>query len=71
MWKWFKGIVGSIALVLSGTIISLLAASFFLIGGAAVGCIVLICGIALCVVIATLPTSKVIEWAKAAKKELA
>lgn len=68
VWKFFKSIISSLALFVSGTILTVLFAIGVLIGGIALAVIALISGLSLVILGATLPTSKLNDWVEEAKR---
>ena len=61
MLKAIKGVISSLAIVLSGSVLSLLAAIGIIVCGVTAGALALICGIMLCVAVAAVPTKRMLK----------
>ncbi len=70
VWKGIKGVISSLALILAGNILSLLFAVLIVVFGGAAAIAVLVCGIALCVIFATIPSTRFAASIKSIIEEL-
>jgi len=64
IWNYIRSIISSLALLTSSLMLTLLFSSIIFVCGLTTAILCIICGIVLCVVIATIPFSKTNEWIK-------